>query len=448
MPRKFEMSWEPSHRRWVKMVQGRRLKVACSALAELYPPLPEHLWTKEGSYLLANRWIAERLGREERPSLIDRQIEWARQNDADLAEELEAKRKAGEEWDGDVRLGVEIAEANGVVVPEDLDPVLKREFFGDAQVWQDRLSRQGRVEREFRLSACVDEFLALLRPQQKPLTHRELQEFMDMVKGWWGDMDVQALNEQKVTDAFTRISKTGVCPATKKKRWGFFKRFVKYLFESGRINLPRNVGSKILRFKAEARAIKTYPADFVRATVQALPDLLRLWALLGLNCGMTNADIGALRQDMVADGFLVRKRVKTAGNENVPTVRYRLWPETLDLLKRHRATSSDLWFVSQSGTPLVTTREVGGKVKAKDLVNLAWKRHRKCPIPVSKFRNVAATTLETHESYGRYVEHFLGHSPRSIKDRHYAAPSQEVFDKAISWLHDACLGPQAAAAPS
>ncbi|QDU62384.1 hypothetical protein Pan216_32510 [Planctomycetes bacterium Pan216] len=29
---------------------------------------------------------------------------------------------------------------------------------------------------------------------------------------------------------------------------------------------------------------------------------------------------------------------------------------------------------------------------------------------------------------------FLGHSPRSIKERHYVQPSQEKFDEAIAWL--------------
>ena len=49
-------------------------------------------------------------------------------------------------------------------------------------------------------------------------------------------------------------------------------------------------------------------------------------------------------------------------------------------------------------------------------------------------RKTAATMLESHPVYGRYTSHFLGHSPRSIKDKHYAAPSQELFDEAIAWL--------------
>ena len=55
-------------------------------------------------------------------------------------------------------------------------------------------------------------------------------------------------------------------------------------------------------------------------------------------------------------------------------------------------------------------------------------------IPLKAFRSIAATLLESHETYGRYKGHFLGHSPKSIADKHYAAPSPELFDQAVNWL--------------
>jgi hypothetical protein len=33
----------------------------------------------------------------------------------------------------------------------------------------------------------------------------------------------------------------------------------------------------------------------------------------------------------------------------------------------------------------------------------------------------------------------LGHAPQTVKDKHYAAPSQRVFDDALVWLHDKVL---------
>jgi hypothetical protein len=32
------------------------------------------------------------------------------------------------------------------------------------------------------------------------------------------------------------------------------------------------------------------------------------------------------------------------------------------------------------------------------------------------------------------VDLYLGHTPASVKDKHYAAPPQELFDEAVGWL--------------
>jgi hypothetical protein len=54
--------------------------------------------------------------------------------------------------------------------------------------------------------------------------------------------------------------------------------------------------------------------------------------------------------------------------------------------------------------------------------------------PLKLFRKTSATIIESHEHFGRYVGYFLGHAPRSLAERHYAAPSPELFDKIIKWL--------------
>jgi hypothetical protein len=56
--------------------------------------------------------------------------------------------------------------------------------------------------------------------------------------------------------------------------------------------------------------------------------------------------------------------------------------------------------------------------------------------PMKLLRKTSATLIESHELYGRYKHHFLGHSPRSIADRHYAAPSSDLFDVIVAWLGD------------
>jgi hypothetical protein len=54
--------------------------------------------------------------------------------------------------------------------------------------------------------------------------------------------------------------------------------------------------------------------------------------------------------------------------------------------------------------------------------------------PMKGLRKTAATLLESHETYGRLTGLFLGHAPASMKERHYAAPPQALFDEAVTWL--------------
>jgi hypothetical protein len=61
-------------------------------------------------------------------------------------------------------------------------------------------------------------------------------------------------------------------------------------------------------------------------------------------------------------------------------------------------------------------------------------RKTKIHKPIKLFRKAAAPMLETHESHSRLVGLFLGHAPSTMKDRHYATPSQARFDAALDWL--------------
>ena len=412
MPRKYEMSWEPGHRRWVKMVNGKRFKVACSTLAERYGNLPEQDWTKEASYPLANRWLAEELG-EARP-LVER-----------IADEA-----------GGLPSLVDTL-VRGQAAAEFLHHYVNGEPDATTATVMQAIGKavNPSVPRSATVSAAIDDFLELLRNKgTKPRTYKELEDVLGIVRGWWGAMDVAQIDESKVEDAYKRIAGMPIQQNTKNKRWGFFKRFVKRLFETGKINLPRNLASRFLSFKQQVKAVKTFPLETVRSQLTSLPERLRLWAMLGLNCGMTNTDISGLTKDMVKGEYLTRRRVKTADNANCPTVSYKLWPETLTLLNQFKSDHATLWLTTVHGTALVGTRMEEGKFTMNDGISRTWQRYGDCPITPAKFRNVAANLLEGHEVYGRYKDHFLAHVPASVTDRFYAAPSQELFDKALDWL--------------
>ena len=62
-----------------------------------------------------------------------------------------------------------------------------------------------------------------------------------------------------------------------------------------------------------------------------------------LNCGMYQNDIAELHRDEVnwTKGTVTRARSKTRERKG-PVVTYKLWPETLYLLRKHRAKEGNL----------------------------------------------------------------------------------------------------------
>jgi hypothetical protein len=50
------------------------------------------------------------------------------------------------------------------------------------------------------------------------------------------------------------------------------------------------------------------------------------------------------------------------------------------------------------------------------------------------FRKTSGTRLKSNKDYRDLRFFFLGHSARTIADRHYAAESQELLDEAVGWL--------------
>ncbi len=415
--RKVIMTWDGRNLQWQKMFQGLRFRVTCSELG-----LPRELWTKNDSYLKANEWWEAMRGTLTPLAKAGGQ------------EQLDEAKTAGL-----AAIELKTLLARLELLPKTIDEPTMARMNELASIINPASTGDNSIGK------ALDDFLAIVGKNQKPKSFRETKDFVDDLRDFGTvlneRMGCQQIHEEKVSKVWMHLDSLSLASITKKKRWTIFRRFVRYLFEQGKIDLPRNLGSKLFAFKTTPSAIKTYSPEVVRAELASLPERLRVWALLGLNCGMTNADIGNLHKSQVVNGYLTRKRVKTERTDNVPTVTYLLWAETIELLDKFKsAASSEFWFVSQDGTPLVSSRIEDGKAKIKDLVALRWKRYGKATIMLKQYRSIAATALESHAEYGRFVSYFLGHSPKSIKDKHYAAPSQKLFDTALLWLKKELLG--------
>jgi integrase len=190
------------------------------------------------------------------------------------------------------------------------------------------------------------------------------------------------------------------------------------------IELPKNIASRSFRFGSPAKAVKTWtPEEFQRVVAES-SGKLKLALLLMANCAYTQQDISDLRDEEIdwIEGRVIRKRSKTANCENVPTVNYKLWPATFALLKQFRD-GGERVLLTESGKPFVRTELVGGKLRkadgfASNFVHV--KKSLQLQRSLKQLRKLGATLMDAHKDYGRFKSYFLGHSPRTVADRHYA----------------------------
>jgi hypothetical protein len=423
-------------------------------------------------------------GRQEALDAIREKINWARHfAPQEVPALLETEQTIGETDPvdgapmadaGQINVNVQVARALGIHVPDDLDPIILQHFFGDGRIWQDRLARTREVpqtHKKMTLRYHADQFKELLRAKckDKPGTYGEQDRLVELLVNirrrqrggqvieavTHPEMLVEQITELTFQNYFLVLSAMvhagEITEETARKRLRMLKRFIKYLWGQRLIELPRNLDSEEFRFQVVALEIVVPERERVVAVVAALPPRLRLYALLAMNCAMNQVDISELKHTMVdwQEGRIKRKRVKTKKVKNVPEVDYLLWPEAFELLKQFRSGHPELVLTTETGGKLVDRMYKEGEKKTgkKDMVQLAWKRwwmgtpKKPCPVtgPRIRFKELrafGATAIESHELYGRYKGHYLGHAPRTVADKHYAKPSRELFDRIITWLHD------------
>ena len=227
------------------------------------------------------------------------------------------------------------------------------------------------------------------------------------------------------------------------------KQFVRWCWEQELIVLPRILESRDFAIAVPEKRVEVFTQDEIKRLLGGANDTTKLYLLLMLNCGMQQQDIADLRQEEVdwKAGRITRKRSKTGDHKNVPEVSYLLWEETFRLLMEHRSDHPTLALTNRNGTPLKTEEIVKGKVKKIDNIRSAFNRVvRKLadkdkttdPVKIDKplklLRKTAASKLAEHEAYGRFAQHFLGHAPSTVADRHYIKPNGGQFDNAMHWL--------------
>jgi hypothetical protein len=321
-----------------------------------------------------------------------------------------------------------------------LDPTTLNVQFGSDAMWEDRLRGEQTVVPSKRLGTHLENWYQLVHRRAKPSSLVNIQgyskEFKDLRSGTTvvlhEGMDVEVVTEGKFEEVFKAIADRDTKAGTKKKKWAYFKQFVTYLSERKLIPLPHNFRSKHLVFKVPTRGKPAPDVRAVRTFLDALPDRLRLYALLALNCAMNNIDIGKLRHSQVDWGSrrLTRKRVKTEEHENVPVVAYRLWSETVRLLRGQMNTGSEFMLTTNAGQPLYVERKGESGATLYDRIKSQWRDHfkrgKEKTFTLKQFRFFGADLLKTSRQFRPDRDPFLGHAPRSSGDKSYSSPVEDV----------------------
>ncbi len=408
------MSWEGHpHFRWVKMHKGVRYRVTCADLG-----LPESQWTKNDSYQPANDWWTAKLATL--PGKVREYIDFVSEK-----VQVEADLDRINRQIATIDTQIDLLQKLGPVVP------------GQTEALEKQVAVVGVPTPSTSLQFHADRFLELERARiRKASTYGELREYLMRIKRHL-PADVSEINENTISSYYLTLRKGSWEPATQKKAFGFFRRFVSYLsMNACVIPVPRNLTLRSFSFPTVHKEIKTYPLEEIRGLLVTLPSRFKLYALLALNCGMLGVDIGSLKHSELdrSNWRITRKRTKTE-HTNSPKVCYKLWQETIDELIPNLSDHPTHVLTSSTGTVLHRSWIEGNDEKLKDLIGNQWRKHR-FSIPLKAFRSIAATLLEQHPVYGRYKTYFLAQTPRSVADKHYAAPSQELFDEALAWLRE------------
>lgn len=453
MPRRFHMSPEfrGRHARWRKTYNDQKYVVYCSELG-----LPEELWTELGSYQAANEWWLKKkaeidAGVRPVPPEVERVIKTLRTKkavltaegkDAHFAESQIADAYAEPEHAESMpdphtarilgrldELGIETGELYTLPKPE-LDYAL-----GATDYWDEKQVPKSLAQAERTVGYHLDRWAELMRQRVTPTTFSVVQSYLKIFRDirhgdrlvLGGEMQIDVLTEAKLDEAYLAFKSWDKEETTKQKQFVYFRSFVRHLIERRFIPPLANIDSKAFTFKVKKTGKEPADARRIRDFLGELPDRFQLYALLALNCSMNNIDIAQLTHGQIDWGrsTLTRKRVKTEGHENVPVVRYKLWPETVRLLKQEMTAGGkdQLVLRDAAGAPLYIAQvKDGGKVHHYDKIKSSWRdyfgRSEKKEFTLRDFRYFGADLLE-ETRYETYQDAFLGHSPNSVKSIFY-----------------------------
>lgn len=411
------MTWREKTKRWVKKYNGEQHGVSCRQLGT-----PK---TKAASRDAANAWWTQKLAELEEgrfePSTVTAYISpegvepYAQLSREELIQRLQDHAKG-------------FAKKLHSATTELLAPSTNNR----------RTAAQIKTFLDHKKAQAENEIISIGR---WAATKRHLEIWQQ----WIGDKStIDEITPAKLREFYNFVlANTEWSRAYKSSVFTSAKSFIRFLGELELISIPGNLSSKNFKFGNGTKKIKHFSIQEVKHLLAKATDQTKLYLLLMINCGMYQSDISDLLKSEVdwQQGTITRKRSKTADHAEVPEVTYPLWAETFKLLKKFKAKDGELALTTAKGKPLKQESIVDGKLCKTDNIQSAYRRLQivaKIPAkdrkPLKLMRKTGAQLLENNEKFSQYVGLYLGHSPKSMAEKHYANKSQKGFAEAIEWL--------------
>jgi integrase len=178
----------------------------------------------------------------------------------------------------------------------------------------------------------------------------------------------------------------------------------------------------------------------VKALFSAANPRAKVYILLGLNLGYTQADIASLEHSMIdwAQAIVTRNRHKTGQPQQA-----KLWPLTAKMLKQEMTDprKSTLVLLGKNGNPLIveTVNDKGNPAQV-DAIRMAFNR-LKAKLKITGdsrgfaiFRKTSANNIaQANQDAPHLVDLFLGHTQKTMA-KHYANQHFDLLYKATDWL--------------
>lgn len=448
------------------MHKGRRYWVTCADLGLR----PEHR-NKEASYQAANEWWTKKLAELNAAQL-------AAHPHADRLKELEARKQYAvghglvheadvidaeyrlvhEGLTGDVSIPTMeraidfLNEAKLPVKLIDIPLPVLNEYFSDKAVWNDRLKKDAAATPKDRtVGALAARWLERLRqkvddgkltvhgPADAPY---RLKPFLDLIGR---DSDPNTLTAdlwERFRDRLEGANRRGeVAPGWVKKQWQGTRDYIQWLYANHHLQeLPRNYPTLRLKVSSKPK-IDPCTLDELAKLYAAARGQHRLHILLGLNCGYYPWDVSILKPENVNldAGTITHRRTKTLHKtDDAPTVTYRLWPETVALLRQYMAADGPHALLNADGKPWIRyTPKADGKVSETDGIRQWWDRvFKRAGVRYRSFRSLrqtGASGLESDHRWQGIVTYYLANTRTDVTGR-YARPSDALLADALDWL--------------